>query len=236
MKRLRSADEEVLVLWLMRRRTLPYREQILIPDFRLDFRFTVWELTLLIHYLRPPKVIYTHEGVRSNAIEALAICLRRQLYSVRWIDMAGMFGRAPSTLCHIFYYIVEFLDEKLTDLLYFDKTRITNNMERYCAAIASKAPDSIQRVWEFIDGTIRPICRPSKGQQAMFNGHKRVHAVKFQTVVTPDGLISRPVDGRSFAGTPGAVVHNEHKQDRDYDWDKGNYTVQAKAYCDQNVM
>ncbi|POM78747.1 Hypothetical protein PHPALM_3691 [Phytophthora palmivora] len=178
MKRLRSADdeEEVLVLWLMRRRALPYREQILVPDFRLDvlamddneakdqFRFTVGELALLIHYLGLPKVIYTHEGVRSNAIEALAICLRRLLYPKRWIDMAGMFGRAPSTLCHIFYFVVEFLDEKLTDLLYFDKTRITNNMERYCAAIASKAPDSIQGVWGFIDGTTRPICRPSKGQ------------------------------------------------------------------------
>ncbi|KAG2771739.1 hypothetical protein PC116_g23790 [Phytophthora cactorum] len=37
-------------------------------------------------------------------------------------------------------------------------------------------------------------------KQAVYNGHKRVHALKFQTVVaTPDGLVSHlfgPVDGR----------------------------------------
>ncbi|KAE9036303.1 hypothetical protein PR003_g7255 [Phytophthora rubi] len=37
MKRLRSTDnQEVLVLSLMRRKCLPYRERILVPDFRLN--------------------------------------------------------------------------------------------------------------------------------------------------------------------------------------------------------
>ncbi|OWZ19401.1 hypothetical protein PHMEG_0006359 [Phytophthora megakarya] len=51
----------------------------------------------------------------------------------------------------------------------------------------------------FIDETIRPICHPSKSQQAVYNSHKCVHALKFQTVVTPDGIISHLfglVDGR----------------------------------------
>ncbi|GMF34172.1 unnamed protein product [Phytophthora fragariaefolia] len=113
--------------------------------------------------------------------------------------MAGMFGRAPSTLCHIFYYVVEFLDKKLEDFLFLDTSRITNNMARYCAAIAAKAPETIAGLWGFIDGTIHPICRLCQGQQAMYNGHKRVHPLKFQTVVTPDCLISYlfgPGDGR----------------------------------------
>jgi hypothetical protein len=212
MKRLRSTDdEEVLVLWLMRRKCLPFRERVLVPDFRLNvlvmddeeaklqFRFTVGEIQLLVDLLGLPQDIRTREGVRSNGTEALAICLRRLVFPKRWIDMAGMFGRAPSTLCHIFYYVVEFLDKKLENFLFFDTSRITNNLERYCAAVSAKAPESIAGVWGFIDGTIRPICRSSKGQQAMYNGHKRVHALKFQTVVTPDGLISHlfgPVDGR----------------------------------------
>ncbi|KAG3009947.1 hypothetical protein PC123_g14230 [Phytophthora cactorum] len=39
-----------------------------------------------------------------------------------------------------------------------------------------------------------------------------------------------------FAGTPGAVVHEELREDKRYDWERGYYTVQAKAYCDQKVM
>uniref|UniRef100_H3H3S5 DDE-1 domain-containing protein n=1 Tax=Phytophthora ramorum TaxID=164328 RepID=H3H3S5_PHYRM len=39
-----------------------------------------------------------------------------------------------------------------------------------------------------------------------------------------------------FAGTPGAIVHDELKEDMHYDWNSGCYTVQAKAYCDKRVM
>ena len=34
----------------------------------------------------------------------------------------------------------------------------------------------------FIDGTVRPICRPRKDQHILYNGHKKVHAIKFQSV------------------------------------------------------
>ena len=50
-----------------------------------------------------------------------------------------------------------------------------------------------------MDGTVRPICRPKQHQRAVYNGHKRVHALKFQSVVTPNGLIANlfgPVEGR----------------------------------------
>ena len=49
------------------------------------------------------------------------------------------------------------------------------------------------------DGTVRPICRPKDNQREVYNGHKRVHALKFQSVVTPNGLIANlfgPVEGR----------------------------------------
>ena len=45
------------------------------------------------------------------------------------------------------------------------------------------------RIWGFIDGTVRPMCRPRVNQCMFCNGHKRVHAMKFQVVTTPDGLI-----------------------------------------------
>lgn len=51
----------------------------------------------------------------------------------------------------------------------------------------------------FIDGTIRPLCRPIRFQRVVFNGHKRCHSLKFQSVVSPDGMILNmfgPVEGR----------------------------------------
>ena len=31
---------------------------------------------------------------------------------------------------------------------------------------------------------------PGNNQRAVYNGHKRVHAIKFQSGATPDGLVS----------------------------------------------
>ena len=36
---------------------------------------------------------------------------------------------------------------------------------------------------------VRPLCRPGEHQRVIYNGHKRVHALKFQCVALPNGLI-----------------------------------------------
>ena len=43
------------------------------------------------------------------------------------------------------------------------------------------------------------ICRPDENQRILYNGHERVHEIKFQSVVAPNGLIASlfgPVKGR----------------------------------------
>ena len=54
----------------------------------------------------------------------------------------------------------------------------------------------------FVDGTVRPICRTGENQRLVYNGHKRVHALKFQAVALPNGLIGHlfgPVDKTSYS-------------------------------------
>ena len=49
-----------------------------------------------------------------------------------------------------------------------------------------------------MDGTVRSICRPSQQQRILYNGRKRIHVIKFQSVVIPNGLIanfSGPYEG-----------------------------------------
>ena len=52
-----------------------------------------------------------------------------------------------------------------------------------------------QDIWGFIDGTIRPCARPWAGsspgmnlQKEVYSGYKRSHGLKYQAVVSPDGL------------------------------------------------
>ena len=51
---------------------------------------------------------------------------------------------------------------------------------------------------EVIDGTVRKCCCPIYFQRHAYSGHKRCHGLKFQSVITPDGLIAclwRPMNG-----------------------------------------
>ena len=65
-----------------------------------------------------------------------------------------------------------------------------HRMEYYAERIANKCGWLVDTVWGFIDGTLRKTCRPSYFQKLLYSGHKRAHGIKFQSVVTPDGLFA----------------------------------------------
>ena len=63
--------------------------------------------------------------------------------------------------------------------------------------LAKRAP--LDSCFDFADSTIRRISRPKNIQRQVYNGHKRVHALKFQNVTLPNGMIanlSGPYEGR----------------------------------------
>jgi len=65
--------------------------------------------------------------------------------------------------------------------------------------VIAKGGAALDNCWGFVDGTARPVCRPSENQRAIYNGHKRVHSIKFQAVVLPNGLVGNlfgPIEGR----------------------------------------
>ena len=64
-----------------------------------------------------------------------------------------------------------------------------SNKEEYCTAIHNKrAP--INNCYEFDDGIVQPICCPGRDQRVIYNGHKKVHALKLQSIALPNGIIA----------------------------------------------
>ena len=62
------------------------------------------------------------------------------------------------------------------------------NLQSYVDAITGiGAP--LPNCFGFIDRTVRAICRPGEHQQIVYNGHKRIHALRFQSIALPNGLI-----------------------------------------------
>lgn len=72
------------------------------------------------------------------------------------------------------------------------------NLQNYADIIHAKGVP-LNNCWGFIDGTVRPVSRPGKHPCTLYNRHKRIHAIKFQSVVAPNGLITNlygPVIGK----------------------------------------
>ena len=71
-------------------------------------------------------------------------------------------------------------------------------LEQYAQAIR-RMGSPLPNCFGFVDGTVHPIARPDENQRVVYNGHMRVHALKFQSRVTPNGLTANlcgPFEGR----------------------------------------
>ena len=62
------------------------------------------------------------------------------------------------------------------------------SLSTYADAIHNRGA-AIEDCFGFIDGTVRPISRPIVNKRNVYNGNKRVHALKFHSVTLPNGLI-----------------------------------------------
>ena len=62
-------------------------------------------------------------------------------------------------------------------------------LETYAQSVEGKGA-ALQNCFGFVNRTVRPTARPDEHQRSMYNGHKRVHALKFQSVALPNGQIA----------------------------------------------
>ena len=104
--------------------------------------------------------------------------------------MINGFGRSVPELSMITNAMLDFLNDFHGDKLTQWNQYILNRqkLQEYADAIFNKGAP-LQTCFGFIDGTVRPICRPGQHQRVVYNGHKRVHSLKFQAIALPNGLI-----------------------------------------------
>ena len=105
--------------------------------------------------------------------------------------MMYRFGRSVPEMSMIVNQVIDYIYETHGHLV-----TEWNNPLLHPVALQSYA-DAIHRngaaldnCFGFVHGTVRSICRPTKHQRVVYNGHKRVHSIKFQAVSIPTGLIA----------------------------------------------
>lgn len=189
-------------------RNLPVMEDLFLARFtdlecKQLFRFHRAQLILLVNTLNLPEFFKTNTRVKVSATEGLCILLRRLAYPNRLSDLRRLFGRSVSALSGIVDKVADHLFVNYRVLLQtFDQPWLVNNLQLFADQIHAKG-SPLPDCWGFIDGTVRPICRPGVNQQASYNGHKRTHALKYQAITTPNGLIANlagPFEGNRHDG------------------------------------
>ena len=203
-------DEEFLLLYDINTSNsleLPYWKY---PYFDLDkmcddeckaeFRFLKNDIYTLIEALRIPEEIKCYNGLKITGTTALCALLKRFAYPCRYLDMISRFGLAVPQLCMITNQMMNFVYDTWSHLLHsFNQEWLSpQNLERYCQVIHNHGAP-LNNCWAFVDGTVRRVCRPGSNQRVLYNGHKKVHAIKFQAVSTPNGLVANlfgPVEGK----------------------------------------
>ena len=160
-------------------------------ECRAEFRVDLADLPVMAEALRIPDRFVCPNRTVATGMEGLCVALRRFAYPCRFSDMMPRFGRSVSELSLIASEVTDFLfsthGHLLTD---FNQPWLHPDcLQEYADAIHD-AGGALENCWDFVDGTVRPICRPGEHQRLMYNGHKHVHAIKFQSVVAPNGLVA----------------------------------------------
>ncbi|XP_057301777.1 uncharacterized protein LOC130636166 [Hydractinia symbiolongicarpus] len=169
-------------------------------ECKAEFRFQRGDVYKLVDVFQFPEDFTCYNGTVYNSVEALCIFLKRLAYPCRYSDMIHLFGRPVPQPSIINNHVLGFMYDQWEHLLQNLQQNWLSpiELEKFCDAIhRNGAP--LNNCWRFVDGTVRPISRPSQHQRIVYNGHKRVHSLKFQSVVTPSGMIANlfgPVEGR----------------------------------------
>ncbi|ETI51478.1 hypothetical protein F443_05166 [Phytophthora nicotianae P1569] len=159
------------------------------PAWKAKFRFEKEELLVLVDLLKLPNPFPTRQRYLVSAFEALCIFLRRMAYPARLSDLQDLFGRNETAISSISNAVLDHLYSTFHHLFQFDHARLTEaTLSTYASAIHSQGAP-LHTCVGFIDGTVRGTCRPLRHQKYVFNGHKRKHALKYQSVLAPDGII-----------------------------------------------
>ncbi len=170
-------------------------------EARLDFRFTADQIYELIDKLQVPDALRAEaNGQKFSGFEGFSVLLRRKIYPHRLHDHVKFFGRSIPDLSVIFNTMLAWMWRRWGHLLTdpWNSAWFQNNLAQFAQVIANKGcviPDLIG----FVDGTLRPTCRPIYHQQEVFNGKDRVHGLKFQNTIVPNGMIAHqfgPYEGR----------------------------------------
>ena len=159
-------------------------------EYKTDVRFYKSDVYRLANVLNIPEQTKTPNRSTFDGIESLCVFLKHFYYPCRHSDLLPRFRRSVQELSMMSVLIQNHVYANYSNLLHdFNQPWLSPaTLQKYSVSVHEKGAP-LQNCFGFIDGTVRPLCRPRVS----------VHAIQFQSAVTPNGSISNlygPVEGK----------------------------------------
>jgi hypothetical protein len=163
------------------------------------FRFTKSQIAELLVHFRIDTINFRFRNAPSPEL-ALCIVLQRLSHPNRYKDNLHRFGRSREYQSAVFTDTIYHLVQRYHLVLEWDESRLTPPfLTSLARSVEEHSGGRVRGVFGWVDGTQRPICRPGEHQEVFYSGYKKAHTLKFQAIVTPDGMISHlagPFEGK----------------------------------------
>jgi hypothetical protein len=158
------------------------------------------EICEMAEALEIPERFITTSRYSFTSIEALALLCARFRSAGDLYHLSMIYDHSQSSITECVNELVMYVDIKWSHLLDCDREHLLHPSQlAYYAAAIRKRGSPLSSIFGFIDCTIRRICRPTWWQRQAYNGHKKFHALKFQAIMLPNGIIGHlfgPMEGR----------------------------------------
>jgi len=169
-------------------------------ECKAEFRVEKEDIPHLAMSIGVPNKFKCSQGTVCSGLEGLCLLLKRLAYPCRYSDLIHRFGRPVPELCMLTNVVLDWVyDTHGHRLTSWNQPFLSPLcLEQYAQTIRRKG-SPLTNCFGFIDGTVRQISRPGQNQRVVYNGHKRVHSLKFQSLAIPNGLIANlfgPIEGR----------------------------------------
>lgn len=138
-----------------------------------------------------PEVVITKNRDSISGFVAFCMLLFKLSWPRRMSDLRDEFGGTKQRCSRIVNHVVVFLFQRFSPKMStLDRGRYTDEYLLHLCRVGYEKNDVMDNIWGFIDATIRPCARPVRFQKVVYNGKNRVHSIKFQSIVTWDGMIA----------------------------------------------
>lgn len=134
-------------------------------------------------------MVQVGNGYTFQPMEALCTLLCRMGSSANsWSLLLPLLGGASTARYrHAYYFMLQHVYTTFKRCI-DDITRWSGQAGGWANAIFD-AGALAPRCMAFLDGTFRPCCRPKRGQRQIYWGYKKLHGLKFQSAIAPNGLL-----------------------------------------------